>query len=116
MNKHPLWLLGVLFGMLGSFIMIFILCNELDPSKINLPMILITGALGYVLIGIYSFFQINKDLNQKFETLNDRDKLLDLLEDQFGLEKNANYCVYRARKNMEKIKKLFPAKTTMEFQ
>jgi len=69
-----------------------------------------TGIIGYIIILVYAISKMNGELSEKYESLNDHDKLCDLIEDQIDLKKYANYCVHRAQKNIEKLQKLFPNK------
>ena len=103
MKRNPLWVLVVwISGFLVLVMCIPFLVEEPHPLKF-----IAIGIAGYVLILVYAIGRINGEMNQKYENLNDRDKLLDLLEDQLDLKKSASYCVHRAQKNIEKIQGLF---------
>jgi hypothetical protein len=45
-------------------------------------------------------------MNQKFERLSDKEKLIDLLDDQLALKKYAQYIAYRTSKSIEKIESI----------
>ena len=111
MRRSSLWILGILFGIMGIFIFSLPLWPSLRDIPVNTIPFCIVGIVGYLAIFIYSCFVCNLPFAEQYEKLNDKDKLLDLLEDQYDLEREAAYCVYRAQKNIEKIEKLFPEKS-----
>lgn len=103
MKRNPIWLVVILYGSLGAVLFSLPLFTSFNKVQLNLPFFCWLGLIGYASIVAYSIFKVNRELNQTFEKLSDKEKLVDLLEDQLEIKKYAEYCAYKAEKNIEKI-------------
>lgn len=111
-RRNPMWFLSLLFSSMMVVFMIFVIFitkAAKDISKFNIIALCIYGLTGWGILLAYTIFKINKEMDT-FEKLDDRHKVLDLLEDNLELEKLGNSISNRARQNIKKIQILFPKK------
>lgn len=104
MKKNPLWLVGVVIG-IPMVILTSIMFYK--GFIVNTSALFYIAMLPWIFIAIYSVYRINTDMKPKeFNELSDKDKYLDLLENQLELENKIRYIHVLSKRNTEKLQKI----------